>query len=159
MQLYNKLALIGMIAATAFMLPSCAVHSNDQLQENTQEKSATEPMALKGIMQQLAIDMSEITVAISYDDWEKIAEFADKVGNHPEAPLSEKKRILGFLKGDAAQFKGFDKQVHESSLDMVQAALDNDGSRVISSFSKVQNNCLACHQEFRDRFKTHFYGE
>ena len=148
------------MATIIFLILPCVVHSSESAREDIQQDfSVVKPMALKGIMQLLASDMSKMTDAISREEWEKVIGIADRVANHEQPPLPEKMRILKFLGAEANKFKTYDKKVHDAAVDVKQAAQQGDGYRVIESFSTVQKNCLACHQQFRDQFQAHFYKQ
>ena len=147
------------MAAIIILLFSCAVHCGESSRDDIQEGLAVKPMALKGIMQQLATDMAKMTDAVSREDWKMVADIADRVADHDQPPLSEKMRILGFIGKESGKFKTYDKKVHDAARDIQKAAQQNDGYGMIESFSRVQKNCLACHQEFRDRFQAHFYKQ
>lgn len=121
---------------------------------------AAEPaksMALQEVMEKLGHDMQAVTGAISREDWAQVAELAPKIARHPEPPLGEKMRILAWLGTDAGKFRGFDEQVHQAADAMSAAAKRGDGQAVIQAFAKVQQSCLACHQNFRKSFQEHFY--
>lgn len=118
-----------------------------------------EPLQLRKIMQELTRNMQNTTSAISIRDWGQVAKLAPQIATHPQPSLSEKMRILAYLGADARRFREFDKQTHESAYAMGDAARRGDGKAVIQSFAKVQESCLACHQEFRKPFLEHFYGQ
>ena len=86
-----------------------------------------------------------------------VAELAPKIAKHAEPPMSEKIRILAWLGADSGKFRGFDGQVHDAATSMGEAAKRGDGQAVIANFAKVQQSCLACHQDFRKSFQEHFY--
>lgn len=115
------------------------------------------PMALRGVMKKLGQDMQAVTGAISTEDWALVAELAPKIARHDEPPPVEKMRILTWLGSDAGKFRALDGQVHDSATIMGEAATHRDGQGVITAFSKVQQGCLSCHQNFRERFVKHFY--
>lgn len=148
-----------LMATIIILLFSCAVYSGESSREDIPEGLTVEPMALKGIMRQLATDMAKMTDAVSREDWKMVADIADRVADHDQPPLSEKMRILGFIGKESGKFKSYDQQVHDAARDIQKAAKQGDGYRVIESFSRVQKNCLACHQDFRDRFQAHFYNQ
>lgn len=116
-------------------------------------------MVLHNVMQQLGRDMQAVTGAISEEDWGLVAQLAPKIGRHSEPPLTEKMRILAWLGTDAGKFRGFDGQVQDAATTMGEAATHGDGQEVIIAFSKLQERCLSCHQEFRKPFQEHFYGK
>ena len=99
--------------------------------------------------------MREVVGAISRENWERVAEIAPLIADHAEPPFSEKTRILRFVGTDGARFRGYDRQLHETAVEMG----DKARQAVIEAFSRVQNRCLACHQEFKEGFRAHFYDE
>lgn len=115
------------------------------------------PMKLRTIMESLGRDMEAITRAISTEDWAEVTRLASEIANHPEPPISEKKRILTWLGEDAGKFRSLDMQVQEAATIMEEAAKKGDGKDVIAAFSKTQQHCLACHQNFRQPFIKQFY--
>ncbi|MCX4186988.1 cytochrome c [Methylophaga sp. OBS4] len=151
--------LIGLLTIVSVSPSLLAAQGSLAEQEPYEDKPGTEGLMLQGIMQQMGKDMQEIAGAISHEDWARIAEIATQIADHPQPPFVEKMRILKFIGRDAAKFKGYDEQVHKAALDLTEAARRREGLEVIDAFAKVQGNCLACHQNFRDRFKVHFYGE
>lgn len=121
------------------------------------EADNAKPLALRQIMHDLGENMQSITDAISNEDWDKIASVAPLIADHPQPPLTEKVRILGFLGADAGKFKGHDDETGQAAQALEQAAGRHDGQAVIASFAKLQNTCLACHQSFRKPLTEHFY--
>lgn len=115
------------------------------------------PMVLRSVMQQLDRDMQSVTAAIAREDWQRVAELAPKIGDHPAPPLGEKLRILKWLGSDAGSFRSFDRQVHDAADAMGEGAAHGDGASVIDSFARIQHGCLECHQRFRKPFVAHFH--
>lgn len=118
---------------------------------------AAEPLALQKVMKDLGKNMQTVTDGISREDWSLVENTAHQIGEHPEAPLDEKLRIMAFMGTNMAKFKAFDMQTHEAAHEMAEAAQQQDGQKVIAAFQKVQSGCLACHQAFRPAFVAHFY--
>lgn len=137
----------------------CATLATIGAMHPAQADGTAKPLALRGIMQQLGRDMQSVTGAISKEDWARVAELAPKIGAHAEPPLTEKMRILAWLGTDSGRFRSFDEQTHEAAHAMGEAAQRGDGQAVIVAFAKVQQSCLACHQNFRKSFTEHFYGQ
>ena len=121
--------------------------------------TTAEPMELRRIMRELGKNMQVVTDAISREDWVRVTDTAPHIAEHPQPPLGEKMRILGFVGSDAGRFKRFDEQTHQAARALEQAAKRGDGQSVIASFAALQNSCLACHQNFRKPFMEHFYGK
>lgn len=116
------------------------------------------PMALRKIMRDLGKNMQVVTDGISREDWELVARTAPLIAEHPQPPLAEKTRILAFVGTDVGKFRANDHKTHQAAQALRQAATQQDGPAVISSFATLQASCLACHQSFRKSFQAHFYG-
>ncbi|QOR40721.1 cytochrome c [Billgrantia diversa] len=124
-----------------------------------EKESIREDLVLRSIMRELDENMRDVVEAISRENWDEIAEIAPLIADHPEPPFSEKTRILRFVGTDAALFRSHDMQVHDAAMEMGEKARQENGEAVIEAFSRVQKHCLACHQEFKEEFRLHFYGE
>lgn len=120
---------------------------------------AAEPLELQKVMKGLGTNMQVITDGISREDWELVAKTAPMIAEHPQPPLTEKMRIMSFMGSDMAKFKAFDGETHEAAHDLLHAAHEKNGLKVIAAFQKVQTACLSCHQTFRGKFVEHFYGK
>lgn len=123
------------------------------------EEQPTKALTVRDVMQQLGRDMQAVTGAIAMEDWKLVAELAPKIADHAEPPLKEKMRVMAWLGTDVPKFRGHDSRVHSAAVTMKEAAERDDGQAVIVAFSRVQQNCLACHQSFRQSFRQHFYGD
>lgn len=152
----NIVLLLVLTALPAWLM---AGGSDNDAQSAKEQESSGEELVLRSIMRKLDENMREVVGAISREHWEQVAEIAPLIADHPEPPLSEKTRILRHLGADAARFVGHDRQVNEAAMEMSAKAIQEDGEAVIEAFSRVQKHCLACHQEFKEEFKLHFYGE
>ena len=120
---------------------------------------AAEPLEFQKVMKELGKNMQIITDGISREDWELVAKTAPMIAEHPQPPLAEKTRIISFMGAEMSRFKSFDMQTHEAAHDLMHAAHEKDGQKVIEAFQKVQSSCLGCHQAFRSEFKEHFYSK
>lgn len=120
---------------------------------------AAEPLELQKVMKELGKNMQIITDGISREDWDLITKTAPMIAEHPQPPLGEKMRIMTFMGSEMSKFKALDGETHEAAHDLLHAASEKDGSKVIAAFQKVQTACLSCHQTFRPKFVEHFYGK
>lgn len=118
---------------------------------------AAEPLALQKVMKELGKNMQIVTDGISREDWHLVEHTSHLIGEHPEAPMDEKLRIMKFMGTEMARFKAFDMQTHEAAHEMAEAAQKRDGQKVVSAFGALQSACLSCHQTFRTAFVQHFY--
>lgn len=121
------------------------------------DDTEAKPLVLRKIMRELGQNMQIITDGISRKEWDLVAKTALQVANHPQPPMVEKIRILSFVGTDVGKFKGYDNKIHQAAVEVSRAAVQKDGPVVISSFAKLRNSCLACHQNFREPIKEHFY--
>ena len=117
-----------------------------------------EPMALQKIMQDMGKNMQTIVDGISREDWVLVEKTAPLIANHPQPPMSEKKKIVAFFAADMNKFKRYDTKTHDAARVLAEVATDKDGKAIISNFATLQNTCLMCHQNFRKSFQSHFYG-
>lgn len=117
------------------------------------------PLALRKIMQDLGKNMQTITDGISRGDWELVERIAALVADHPQPPLSEKMRIMGFVGTNMGKFKTYDGETHAQAQAIGKSANVRDGQGVILAFQKLQTSCYNCHSEFRKPFVAHFYGK
>lgn len=120
---------------------------------------APDGSALRAIMRDLGRDMQVVTDGISREDWALVARTAPRLAEHPQPPLAEKMRVLGFLGNDAGAFRRHDARTKEAARALGQAAQRRDGEAVIASFATLQRSCLACHQRFRKPFVEHFHPQ
>ncbi len=121
------------------------------------EQSA--PLVLQKIMLDMGLEMQNITAGILSEDWQRVEAAALKIADHPKPPVSERMRIMSLLGTEMAAFKEGDMKTHQSARKLADIAKQEDGQAVISAFSVLQNNCLSCHESYRERFQTHFYGK
>lgn len=133
------------LAVTALLIAAAGAH-------------AAEPLVLQKIMKDLGRNMQAITDGISREDWDLVAKTAPLIADHPQPPLGEKMRILGFVGGDMGKYRAHDGRTHDAALAVGKAARLKDGPGVIAAFSALQNACHDCHREFRKPFVDYFYG-
>lgn len=117
------------------------------------------PLALRGIMQGMDTNMQIITHGIALEDWQLVEKMATEVADHPKPPMSDRKRIKSFFGTDMFRFKSYDMKTHGSAVALGEVAAKKDGNAVIAEFARLQTTCLACHQEFREPFRRHFYEQ
>ncbi len=122
-----------------------------------QDVETPEPMALQGIMKKMGQNMGVIAEEISKENWKTIEGVALEIAEHPTPPFSEKIKIMAFAGSNITYFKEYDAITHKTATRLAETARMGQGDEVIELFSELQKSCLACHQMFRESFKTHFY--
>jgi cytochrome c556 len=145
----------AVVAGLALTLASAVVSAPDAGSAAT---SAPQPLELKSVMNELSREMQRVVDAIAREDWATVEQAAPRIANHREPPVAEKTRILTYLGGNVAKFKGHDGRTHEAAEALGSAAARRDGLAVIAAFQSVQTACFGCHREFRGAFVEHFYG-
>lgn len=120
--------------------------------------SAAEPLVLQGIMKGMGRNMQVIVDGLSREDYATVEKAARAIADHPQPPIGEKMRILGFVGGNTPRFKAFDGETHANAMAVVSATKSGKGEDAIAAFHRLQSSCLACHQAFRKPFVAHFYG-
>ncbi|BCB26860.1 hypothetical protein SKTS_17460 [Sulfurimicrobium lacus] len=120
---------------------------------------AAEPLVLQNVMKDLGKNMQTITDGVSREDWELVEKTAPLIADHPQPPMSEKMRIMGFMGSNMGKFKAYDGETHDQALAIGKAARAKDGQGIILSFQKLQTSCYNCHSEFRKPIVEHFYGK
>lgn len=116
-----------------------------------------EPMALRGVMQQMERDKLAAGAALGQQDWAELATRAGRLAHHAEPPLTEKVRILGWLLTDAPAFRNHDVQVKAAATDLQAAAQKKDAAAATSALQRMQQGCDGCHNSFRDKYLKRFY--
>lgn len=119
---------------------------------------AADGPSLREVMAGLGRHMEAITAAISREDWPSVSAGAARIAGHPQPPMSEKMRIMGFAGTRVKQFKTYDSEARRQAQAVGAAADAGDGHGAILAFAKLQESCLACHQAFRKAYIQHARG-
>ena len=109
------------------------------------------PSDLKQIMQALRDDSVLILNGLLVDDFDMVAEAAAQIADHPQIPAKQIALVAAELGEEMGAFKQYDTIVHDLSLAIRSAALENNRSRAITNYQQMINNCLACHSSYRQR--------
>jgi len=112
-------------------------------------------LTLREIMAGLGRHMEAITAAISREDWPSVSAEAARIAGHPQPPISEKVRIMGFAGTRVNQFRTYDSGARRQAQAVGAAADAGDGPGAILAFAKLQESCLGCHQAFRKAYVQH----
>jgi len=107
-------------------------------------------LTLLQVMQDLAFQLSRIQYGILTNNRYMIKQGAMSIANHP-AP---KGGIKPYVKKNAEQIKSavpvMDKQVHQTSLHMAEAADTATMSDIQKMADTIVSGCVSCHNLFRD---------
>ena len=94
---------------------------------NTIAETTNAP-SLKEIMQDLRDNLVEITDGLLVDDFDRIANGATSIAQHPRIPASQVTQVAEELGPEMAAFKLLDVRVHDLSVSMAGAAGEHDRS-------------------------------
>ena len=113
--------------------------------------AVTSDTTLKTIMQEMRLNFLDISDGFLLDDFEKIAEGALAIAEHPRIPPEQVQRVAGELGAEMPVFKNFDVQVHELSLEIYKAAKERDRAAAVTAYQGMVAACFACHAAYRER--------
>ena len=123
------------------------------------DSTATQPLALRKIMQNMDKNMHIMADAISQKDWPLVERIAPLIADHRQPPFFEKMRIMGFVGTSVSKYKAYDGSVVEQAQAIGKAARSNDVQGADLIFRTLQASCDSCHSEFQKPFVAHFYGK
>ena len=113
--------------------------------------AATDETTLKVIMQALRQHFLDVSDGFLMDDFDKIAEGALAIAEHPRIPADQLQLVADELGPEMPVFRNFDVQVHELSLEMYKAAKAHDRNAAVVAYQGMVTACFDCHSAFRER--------
>lgn len=129
------------------LIMSLGMIGYSELVKNTQPD--TEPLIT--IMQDLMEDMNKINRGIWYEDYSRIDSAAHRIAYHPKAHKEQRLAIADTLGKQMGTFAKYDKVVHNHADSMSKAAKQKNMQAILRHYSIVQEGCMQCHAEFRDK--------
>jgi cytochrome c556 len=128
--------LLLLVSSAAFAVPVSAV---------------TGETTLKEIMQELRRNFLEVSDGFLLDDFDRVAEGALAIAEHPRIPPAQVELVANELGPEMPVFKNFDVQVHELSLEMYKAANNGDRAAAVAAYQGMVAACFDCHAAYRER--------
>jgi cytochrome c556 len=128
--------LLLLVGFAAFAVPVSAV---------------TGETTLKEIMQELRRNFLEVSDGFLLDDFDRVAEGALAIAEHPRIPPAQVELVANELGPEMPVFKNFDVQVHELSLEMYKAANNGDRAAAVAAYQGMVAACFDCHAAYRER--------
>jgi len=113
--------------------------------------AVTGETTLKEIMQELRRNFLEVSDGFLLDDFDRVAEGARAIAEHPRIPPEQIERVANELGPEMPVFRNFDVQVHELSLEIYKAAKDADRAAAIGAYQGMVAACFDCHAAYRER--------
>ena len=105
--------------------------------------------SLVAIMQQLEVDMERVAHGIWVEDYDSIAAGAQAIADHPKVGPEERAEIMAILGDRGAGFREADMRVHDTSVELAEAARARSMSDVLDVLSRLEAGCVACHTGYR----------
>lgn len=106
---------------------------------------------LKEIMQGLRDNFVEVTDGLLVDDFERVAQAATAIADHPKIPPAQVKLVAMELGSEMVDFKKLDILVHDLSLQLSDAARARDREATVDAYQQVIEACVECHRGYKDR--------
>lgn len=107
--------------------------------------------SLKAIMQAMRLNFIDISDGFLLDDFNKIADGALAIAEHPRIPPEQVEQVANELGAEMPVFKNFDVQVHELSLELYKTATDRDRAAAVEAYQGMVAACFDCHAAYRER--------
>ncbi len=111
----------------------------------------TSDTTLRAIMQEMRLNFLDISDGFLLDDFDKIAEGALAIAEHPRIPPEQIERVATELGAEMPVFRNFDVQVHELSLEVYKAAREQDRAAAVTAYQGMVAACFDCHAAYRER--------
>lgn len=109
---------------------------------------------LRGIMQVLRQNFLDVSDGFLLDDFDKVADGALAIAEHPRIPEEQAQRVADELGPEMPVFRNFDVQVHELSLELYKAAQESDRVAALAAYQGMFAACIDCHAAYRERVAT-----
>lgn len=108
---------------------------------------------LRLLMVGLAQDMARINTGIWHEDFDLVQQGASSIANHPRIPPDQIAKIKKALGREFQNFVRFDKAVHGTATELVNAAEARDWSGVLTKQTELRDGCFGCHTAYRERLR------
>ncbi len=108
---------------------------------------------LRPLMVELAQDMDRIATGLWHEDYDLIEEGARSIAHHPKIDSAQLAQIKKALSQEFQGFVSFDKSVHSTAQELVQAARARDRSAVLNAHERLTRGCTSCHATYRERLR------
>jgi cytochrome c556 len=110
-----------------------------------------QPLTFKKVMQELLIDSQKMTKGIIIKDFTLIEKSAQKIVNHAKPDLAIRLKIVKTLGSEMGKFKAKDTVVHNSALNLLNAAKSKDMVTITQEYQVLINGCLGCHTIYKEK--------
>ncbi|MFW6201446.1 MAG: hypothetical protein ACOC8B_02640 [Gemmatimonadota bacterium] len=136
-------AIVWVALASAVVLAGCG-------ESEEAGGAGAERTTLRAIMVGLERDMQRVAHGIWVEDFDTIQAAAGAIADHPTVTEQERRWIFGVLGEDAGGFRQADLYVHDTGLELEDAAARADMADVLEAYDRLVRGCVACHREYRE---------
>jgi len=130
-----------------------AATGGQEASHDTQEASH-DAQTLRTIMQGLSVDMQAFSHALFTGDSLQMVARAGAMADHAHLLPSEVQRISGLLGAEMPAFEAADERVHHGAERLHELSRSGQLDAVARQLGEVQQGCVACHNQFRERLRT-----
>ena len=137
-----------LVAALALLLTAPDASSLSPTSPLDSQPDTTKP--LRPLMVGLAQDMDRIATGLWHEDYDLIEQGARNIAQHPKIPPAQLATIKQALGRQFKTFVQYDKRVHHTATELVDAAEARDWSAVLDHHEQLSRGCVTCHTAYRD---------
>jgi hypothetical protein len=107
---------------------------------------------LRQIMQVLGDEMAAVAAGLWLANDSAIVVAARHIADHPQVTPIQRNAIQAALGAAFPRFGQYDHAVHEAATELADRALRGEPiPALLAGYHKIQQGCVACHEEFRVR--------
>jgi cytochrome c556 len=136
------------LAVLILLLLALSAPSPSPVSSPRPQPDTTKP--LRPLMVGLAQDMDRIATGLWHEDYDLIRQGAHNIAQHPKIPPRQLATIKQALGPQFQSFVQYDKRVHHTATELVEAAEARDWSAVLDTHERLKRGCVTCHTAYRD---------
>lgn len=151
MRLHSSLLLGPSLALLTLLLLATGASSLSSPSSSPQPDT-TKP--LRPLMVELAQDMDRIATGLWHEDYDLIRQGARNIAQHPTISPKQIAEIKKALGEQFQNFVRYDKAVHHTATELVEAAEARNWSAVLDTHERLKRGCVTCHTAYRDTVRS-----
>lgn len=147
MPVHSRLVTGPVLAVLALLLPPTGPASST-VSASPPQPDTTKP--LRPLMVGLAQDMDRIATGLWHEEYDLIQQGAQNIAEHPKISPSQLATLKQALGTQFQTFVQYDKSVHHTATELVEAAEARDWSSILNLHERLKRGCVTCHTAYRD---------
>lgn len=146
-------------ARVVFLLTTASISAVGASAQHSEVPDPSQTRPLKYLMVALGQDMNRVNDGLWHGDFEMVWLGAHAIADHPKVPPEQVAAIREALGDGFQEFVRWDQAVHNSALEMAQAAGREDVGATLDAYRALQMGCISCHSAFRDQVRMKLYQQ